>query len=218
MIDYPQLKFRYVISFTSPINIFDVLYPTFIELRESFNYITRKDELYRLDRCLSSWWYDIKDIDKRKEIYNQHISLDESGTEKIRLYEAYGDDPWKFYLYKESKERCEKDKELCTFLILQKIDSYDLQKYMNNDDKFAEYNKLIEEKEKSVNIQDLRGLPDEEFNKKMYEMSYIKNSYNTKLCELLELNEEDKLLLEKVLSSKILQPYIKSHGFKAYYE
>ncbi len=218
MLNYPSLKFRYVISFTIPINIYDILYPTFIELRRTFDYITRIDELYRLDRCLSSWWYDIQDIDKRKEIYNQQIAFDESGTEKIRLYEAYGNDPWKFPLYKESKERCEKDKELCTFLILQKIDSYYLQKYMNNDDKFAEYNKLIEEKEKSGNVQDLSGLSDEEFNKKMYEMSYIKNSYNTKLCELLELNEEDKLLLEKVLSSKILQPYIKSHGFKAYYE
>lgn len=33
------------------------------------------------------------------------------------------------------------------------------------------------------------------------------------LCDLIELNEEDKTLLEKVLSSNILKPYICNHGF-----
>lgn len=215
MIDEPQLKFRYEISFTIPINIYDILYPVFIELRETFDYISRKDSLDKIDYCLNSWWYDVEDIEERKDIYNKNI--DQSGTEKIRLYELYGEDPWKFPLYKESIERVKKDKELCTSLILQKVDSYDLEKYMNND-KFEICKKHIEEKKNCKNIEDLSGLSNEEFNKKMYEMSHIKNSYNNKICELIELNEEGKVLLEKVLSSKILQPYIKSHCFKPYYK
>lgn len=217
MIDEPQLKFRYEISFTIPINIYDILYPVFIELRETFDYISRKDSLDKIDYCLNSWWYDVEDIEERKDIYNKNIDLDQSGTEKIRLYELYGEYPWKFPLYKESIERVKKDKELCTSLILQKVDSYDLEKYMNND-KFEIYKKHIEEKENCKNIEDLSDLSDEEFNKKMYEMSHIKNSYNNKICELIKLNEEGEVLLEKVLSSKILQPYIKSHCFKPYYK
>lgn len=126
---------------------------------------------------------------------------------------AYGDEPWKFPLYQESNELDKKDKELCVSITIQKVNSYDLQE-------FDKYKKMLEEKEKEkdknilcIEELDSSNLSEEEYITNIYKKSLKKRDYNNILCELIELNDEGKMLLEIVLSSKILQPYIKSHSF-----
>jgi len=71
-----------------------------------------------------------------------------------------------------------------------------------NDDTIDYYNKILESSK-------LRLSP-EKYNKDEYKESI---EISEKLCNLMELNDEDKNNLDKILSSEILAPYIHKHGF-----
>ena len=199
MIGVPILGFKYEVRFKEPINLFDILFPAFIELRAVFPYTTQRDRLHMYDIYFQSLYTDengnlIDDMEERKRIFESYRHTYTSEIE----YELY-----QLPLYCESKERDRKDRTLCNSMIIYDSESKDFVKYKD----FAKYKELEMEKN--------RILPTIDDCKDYYEKE---NYYLTSMADLLDLSDERKSILENVLSSQILKSHIKDHGFVHYFK
>lgn len=220
MIEDPILGVKYEVRFKEPIDLFEILFPAFIELRNVFEYTTMRDRLNMYDIYLQSLYTDddgnlIHDMEERKRIFyeRRHVYM---GGIKDGLYELP--------LYCESEERDKRDRTLCDSIII--YDSVmsresSVYKYKMNDlgsgygsifyKNYTKYKDYMKYKE--IEMEKNRILPTIE---DCVDYDEKKRFYLTSMMALLELNDEQKSVLESVLSSKILKPHIKDHGFVPY--
>ncbi len=206
MIDFPVTQLEFQIHFKKPINIYDILFPAFIEMRMKFEYVTTREFLSRCDWFLSTIFREnideytykvIDDIEKRKENYNLKVSKNDKNFLSLHYGFYYGDEPWKFPLYKESKEREENDNNLCQYIVLCTIDMCSLKKYINKEN--------VEKYEDILNFMEIN----------QNDILEIKNyeKYDEFMTNCMKLNEEDNIILQKILSSHILQDHIGKYEF-----
>ncbi len=207
MIEDPILGVKYEVRFKEPIDLFEILFPAFIELRNVFEYTTMRDRLNMYDIYLQSLYTDddgnlIHDMEERKRIFyeRRHVYM---GGIKDGLYELP--------LYCESEERDKRDRTLCDSIII-----YDSAYKYKMNDLGSGYGSIFYKdytKYKEIEMEKNRILPTIE---DCVDYDEKKRFYLTSMMALLELNDEQKSVLESVLSSKILKPHIKDHGFVPY--
>ncbi len=154
MIDFPTYNYQYYIYFKPHINVYEILFPAFIEMNAHFEYtllstIIKKETNDKYLSCDNEYiYYDKNDIDYDTPLIKE--------DKKIEL-----------------KNRLTESNDLCVSIKLNNI-----------------YNNSFIINEDNIRFYD-----------------------NEKDIKTIILNDKQQIELDKILSCKILKPYIEKHEF-----